>query len=115
MRLIPGCVVLGCWQWEHFKRFADHVSRQVLGREGVCTAGTNGKHSENSLHYYGLAWDLRVWKHPTDSSKGRFDNDTCEKYAQSLRDAFGVYFDVVVHYDESGTLVTHIHVEMDIS
>lgn len=114
MRLAPGCVVLGGWEWEHFKKIADLVTHKVLKREGVCTSGISGEHSENSLHYYGLAWDLRVWKHPTNPSKGRWDNDTCERYAAELRKSFGVYYDIVVHYDETGSYVTHIHVELDI-
>lgn len=113
MRLAPGAVVIGGWEWEHFKFIADLVTHKVLGREGACTAGTNGKHSTDSLHYYGRAWDLRVWKHPTDASKGRWDNDKCEQYADFLRSALGCYFDVVVHYDETRTYVTHIHVELD--
>lgn len=114
MRLAKEAQVIGCWQWEHFSRCAEKVSKKNLGRDAVVTAGYNGIHSENSYHYRGMAWDLRVWVDMFDPGKGRFSNEKCEEYAESLRFVLGDAFDVIVHYDSTGSYVTHIHVELDL-
>jgi hypothetical protein len=69
------------------------------GQELVVTAGLDGAHSAGSLHYYGLALDLRT---------RYFDNDTQTEVAIELRKKLAgyFYFDVILHE-------SHIHVEYD--
>ena len=67
------------------------------GQELVITAGLDGAHSPGSLHYYGLALDLRT---------RYFDLRTQEIIAQRLSDGLGDDYDVVLHR-------SHIHVEYD--
>lgn len=73
---------------------ADKVWKE-LGQELVITSGLDGEHSAGSLHYYGLAVDMRT-RYFSDSEKKRA--------AEALRQGLGEGFDVVV---ES----SHIHVE----
>jgi hypothetical protein len=63
--------------------------------ELVITSVTDGKHSPNSLHYVGYAFDMRT----RDLSQVDKKN-----LAVDLREALGQEFDVVVEK-------THIHVE----
>jgi len=67
------------------------------GQELVITAGTDGKHSEGSLHYVGLALDFRT---------RYFGMDQMILVTSELRKAVGRDYDVVMHK-------THIHVEHD--
>lgn len=68
--------------------------------EGVCiTSALDGCHSAGSLHYYGLALDLRT---------RYFDPDTKEKVFRELCSVLDLaLFDIVWHE-------THIHVEYDL-
>lgn len=61
----------------------------------VITSITDGKHKEGSLHYKGLAFDLRLPR-----------NIQPTIMANELRVALGSGFDVVLEAD-------HIHVEFD--
>lgn len=114
MRLTNDAQVIGGWVWEHFKRCAERATQEVFKRDAVVTSGYNGTHSEKSLHYSGEAWDLRVWVDMFDPEKGRHSIKKCEEYADRLRFILGDAYDVVVHYDEKRTIVTHIHVEFDL-
>ena len=67
------------------------------GQELVVTAGTDGTHSAGSLHYYGLALDLRT----RYFAPGEVGNVVIQ-----LREALGADFDVIKH-------ASHIHVEFD--
>lgn len=70
---------------------------QGFGLDAVVTSGTDGRHREGSLHYRGLALDLRS------------NNLTAEQAAsvgRQLRAALGAEYDVVIEGD-------HIHVEFD--
>ena len=72
-----------------------------LGQELVVTCGLDGTHSAGSLHYYGLAVDLRI-NYFTDEEK--------EIVAHALRNALKKIdkrFDVYLHS-------THIHGEYDV-
>ena len=74
---------------------------EEFGQEMVITAGLDGVHSVGSLHYLGLAVDLRT---------RYFTNEEKEVIAYKLQDAlkkFNIHYQVVVHR-------THIHVEYDI-
>ncbi|MBA1447075.1 MAG: hypothetical protein M3H12_04465 [Chromatiales bacterium] len=77
---------------------ADNLWR-LLGHDLVVTAGTDGTHSAGSLHYFGLAVDLRT----------RYFSDNGGLAASPLRQilrAVDKRFDVVVE-------TNHIHVELD--
>ena len=68
------------------------------GHELVITCGMDGEHSAGSLHYYGLAVDLRT---------NYFNPDQAAECADDLQEALSNMYDVVL---ES----THIHVEYDV-
>jgi len=77
------------------------LTREVLKKAGidmVVTSITDGKHRANSLHYAGLAFDIRTWEMPTREMQ--------ETIAQRLRVALGDEWDVVIEE-------THIHIEFD--
>lgn len=74
---------------------ADIIWKQ-FGQELVITCARDGMHSAGSLHYYGLAVDLRIW-----GLDGKVNT-----VATNLRNALGNKYDVIVH-------TTHIHVEYD--
>lgn len=65
--------------------------------ELVVTGGLEGVHSAGSLHYYGLALDLR---------HRYFSDDIKEWVAEELQRLIGSNYDVVIER-------THIHVEYD--
>lgn len=63
----------------------------------IITSGIDGKHSQNSLHYVGRAFDFRTRSiHP----------DTLKNIVQELKARLGPDYDVI---DEG----THLHVEWD--
>ena len=68
------------------------------GQELVVTCGMDGEHSAGSLHYYGLAVDLRT--HYFILEKERHE------VAAELRVRLSQDYDVIVHD-------SHIHVEYD--
>ena len=95
-------------------RFKDHVSVtftpevnrileaaeytfQAHGYSCVCTAGTDGKHMEGSLHYKALAVDLRS-RHVAA--------DALPKIVSELKERLGKDYDVVIEGD-------HVHCEYD--
>jgi hypothetical protein len=63
----------------------------------VITSCSDSKHGPNSLHYKGLALDLRTQHLPTPAVQGIVDK---------LKESLGPQFDVVLEDD-------HIHVEWD--
>jgi len=67
------------------------------GQELVVTSGLDGVHSPGSLHYYGLALDLRTHYFSVEETK---------IIALELQEALGEDYDVVIHS-------THIHTEYD--
>lgn len=77
---------------------AVHVADQVYAAHGepetVVTSGTEGTHSPGSLHYVGLAVDLRL-----TSGRGK-----AEAIRRQLAERLGADFDVVLEND-------HIHIE----
>lgn len=80
---------------------AMHIADQVWVEHGseqcVVTSVTDGSHSRNSLHYVGLAFDLRIWAWKDDAA-------AVQGAAVDLQGRLGDSFDVVV---ES----SHVHVE----
>jgi len=75
----------------------DRVHTDVIGRDAIVTSGTDGKHKVNSLHYKGLALDLRIF----DLTKTQRTQLT-----EELRQELGDDWDVVLEPD-------HIHAEYD--
>lgn len=75
---------------------ADNVWKRY-NQELVITSGLEGTHSAGSLHYYGLALDLR---------SRDFEEGTKRYVAESLQAELGSDFDVILHR-------SHIHVEYD--
>lgn len=65
--------------------------------EAWITSGTDGQHRHDSLHYVGLAVDLRI--------RG-LQMSRIVELAEALKRALGKDFDVVIE-------ATHIHVEFD--
>lgn len=79
------------------KAGADLIVSKI--EDPVCTSVTDGAHKTGSLHYRGLAFDLRTRDFP--SSDGLILN-----VAETLRAALGHEWDVIVEAD-------HIHCEWD--
>lgn len=72
---------------------AMHVVDSVMGGKLVITSVVDGVHGVNSLHYVGLAFDMRTR-----------DTADVNKLAKDIRNALGSEYDVVVEK-------THIHIE----
>jgi len=79
---------------------AEEVYKKHGRKEAVITAGLDGTHSAGSLHYYGLAIDLRI------SHEVAFSEEEVKQVVADLQAALGMSFDVIPH-------ATHIHVEYD--
>lgn len=96
MKLKPG-VNLKDVNWRMF--FAAIVAEEIYhkyGAELVITSANDGKHRPDSLHYRGLALDLRTWQ-----ISGRE-----QQVANELQQVLGDDFDVIAE-------ANHIHVELD--
>ena len=65
--------------------------------ELVITSARDGIHSAGSLHYYGLAVDMRT---------RYFEPYEIEEIATELRNTLGPDYDIIVHK-------THLHAEYD--
>jgi uncharacterized protein YcbK (DUF882 family) len=70
---------------------------QAFGYRVIITSGSDGEHSENSLHYEGKALDFRT-RHVQDEDLGPI--------AENAKQVLGDEFDVVLE-------ATHLHVEYD--
>ena len=66
--------------------------------ELILTEGTGGSHMEGSLHYQGLAVDIRTRHIPIDELQAIVDD---------IRDRLTDDFDIVLHD-------THLHIEFDV-
>lgn len=75
-------------------RAIEDVYLGATGHEAVITSGTDGSHMPGSLHYSGLAVDVRL--------PGILDDEVVKR----LRTRLGKDYDVVIER-------THIHVEYD--
>ena len=76
------------------------VAEPIMERWGefVVTSAKDGKHSARSLHYAGLAVDIRIWALKKDTDKARCISE--------LKAALGTDYDVILESD-------HIHIEHD--
>lgn len=79
------------------KPIIDRLSLEIFGREAIVTSGNDGQHMPGSLHYKGLAMDLRT----RDQTHAKIT-----AFATRLQMEIGDDYDVVVEKD-------HIHVEYD--
>ena len=75
---------------------ADDIWKKY-GQELVITAGMDGEHSASSLHYYGLAIDLRT---------SYFTPEIASSVRDELQAKLGRNFDIVSEK-------SHIHAEFD--
>lgn len=80
--------------WQLFP-IIDTISFSYINRFAVITSTTDGKHKKGSLHYRGLAVDLRIKDLTADKKKLYFD---------ALKFALMRLCDVILESD-------HIHVE----
>lgn len=69
----------------------------AIGVDPVITSGTDGQHMAGSLHYVGLAVDLRT---------NNLTSGKAQEILTALKTAVGVDYDVVLERD-------HIHLEYD--
>lgn len=75
------------------------------GKPHVVTGARDGIHSPSSLHYYGLAVDLRTWEH-TGAQWGMEDRKRIVSELTFELAKISEHYQVVIH-------PTHIHVEYD--
>ena len=69
------------------------------GIDMVITSGTEGKHSKNSLHYVGFAFDLRT-------NNIQYTSDV-NLIVKDIKDALTDEYDIVLEKD-------HLHIEFQI-
>jgi hypothetical protein len=70
---------------------------EAIGKEFVITSGTDGTHSIGSLHYKGLAVDIRLPYLTPNANK---------PFVEMIKLVLNIDFDVVLEKD-------HIHIEYD--
>ena len=106
MKIKPGANIQGLnLKMRPVLMAADAIWRNH-GQELVVTAGLDGEHSAGSLHYYGMAVDLRTrYFRPPNREEG-YIPDEVEDIANEMRHVLGAAYDVIVH-------ASHIHVEYD--
>lgn len=98
MKLKEGVRLEGVsWRMWAAALVAEFVYKEFGFQEVTITSGNDGKHSVGSLHYKGLAIDIRTWHIATESLL---------VIAGEIRHKLGPDFDVVVEKD-------HIHIEYD--
>ena len=66
-----------------------------INKELTITSVTDSKHGRGSLHYVGLAFDVRTWD---------FTEEEAQKVVDDLKQKLSIQFDVVLEKD-------HIHIE----
>jgi hypothetical protein len=75
---------------------------ESYGAEFVVTSVKDGKHMPTSLHYEGLAFDVRSRELPADKK---------HECLKRMREALGSEFDVLL--EGEGTENEHLHIEHD--
>lgn len=97
MKLKAGVSLEGAqWQIWYAAIIVERVLLEQFGAELWITSVCDGKHRKDSLHYKGLAFDVRTW-----GIKGRE-----LQVVAALKKALGPDYDVVLE-------ATHIHIEFD--
>ena len=79
-----------CWAMD----IIDQNHKLWFGRDAEFTSLVDGKHSETSLHYAGLAGDLRIW----------YMKDLRDKFVIEIVNWLGPRYDVVLEEN-------HVHFE----
>ena len=97
-------LVLNASVWSHGVAVKEEISRGmflidqqhklVAGRDAEFTSIVDGKHHTNSLHYAGLACDLRIW----------YIREHRHTFTNAIIELLGEDYDVVLRPD-------HIHTE----
>jgi hypothetical protein len=89
--------------------YALEVAQEIYaeyGKDVVVTSGTDGKHKQGSLHYVGLAVDIRT-RHLTPREKTLIYVKLQRELKPYLAtDGIAGHFDVILETD-------HIHIELD--
>ena len=86
----------------HILVTAGFIWRETFhGVDCVCTSALDSRHMTGSLHYKGLAVDLRTYTLP-----GGYVGEGAQKATKLLKDRLGSDYDVVLESD-------HLHVEYD--
>ena len=100
MRLKAGVSILGVRsELVLAMQIAQEVYRELEVGALTITSVTDSRHSRTSLHYVGLAFDIR-----TRNGFDQWDSKEKHRVARALRIALQSEFDVVVEG-------THIHIE----
>jgi hypothetical protein len=87
---------------------ADAIWKAAGYPHGVTiTSGLDGTHSAGSLHYYGRAVDLRIWKIDDNGNQVFPERRELIAMVDELRRRIGADYDVVPHRH------SHVHVEYD--
>ena len=98
----PGVRIALChWTVGHVIHVADQVYAKHGEPELVVTSGMEGTHSPGSLHYVGLAVDLRL---PAVDLRLPSDRAKCLAIRNELAERLGQDFDVLLEAD-------HFHIE----
>ena len=93
----PGVIVNGLLPIMEFCDNVVHYTFLGLGYASIITSALDGKHSQNSLHYEGLALDYRR-RHVPD--------EVMRQIVRRLRKCLGGDWDIVLER-------THLHIEYD--
>lgn len=113
MKFKKGVVIHCNFQFNFMHQVVDLVWLGLFGHESMCTSGSETinsdgspvKHAEESLHWTGLAWDIRTRKN-NDAASDFIGRHLLESIVIDLKLKLGSLFDVVLEKD-------HIHIEYD--
>lgn len=78
------------------------ILQQVAGEDLIFTSINDGRHGQDSLHPYGLAWDARS-HHLTD--------EEANEVLRRARERLGDHYDILL--EDEGLDNEHFHVEWD--
>ena len=100
-----GVIPYKCWQYKHVRYAVDKVWLALFGHESLLTSNMDSDHSDTSLHYQGMAWDIRTRKNNA-LNKPHYSMEELFLAKQMIEDILGKEYDVVIEK-------THIHIEFD--